>query len=98
MTALSIRHQRFTQRERETEQARQDAEWYERLPANVKAIKYYYWHIEQKTKRSWKWVRDFYGSEEEMARLWMKYYGTMPNMRLRCLPNRIAQNNKEGQL
>ena len=97
MTALSVRHQRFTLRERETEQARRDAEWFASLPAEEKPKKYHYWHIEQKTKRSWRWVRDFYGTEEQRAKLWVKQFGTTPNIRLRCIPNRIAQIHTEGQ-
>lgn len=99
MTALSIRHQRFTLREREVEQARKDAEWYEQLPAEVKAIPYYYWHVEHKPKRSWKFLCDFYGSEEMMAAMWLKHFGTKPNYRLICFSNYLTQTlvnvNKE---
>lgn len=98
MTALSIRHMRFAQREREVEQARQDAERYRSLPEAVRAIKSYYWHIEHKPKRTWKFLCDFYGSEAEMAELWSKHFGTKPNYRLICFDTtRIAQEHRKGQ-
>ena len=44
----------------------------------------YYWHVEHRPKRSWKFLTDFWGSEAAMAEFWMKYFGTKPNYRLIC--------------
>lgn len=59
----------------------------------------YYWHIEHKAKRSWKFLCDFWGSEAAMAAFWSKHFGTKPNYRLICfdLTRHITQKEGEGQ-
>lgn len=85
MTALSIRHMRFTLRMREQDQARRDAEAYAALPDEVKAEPLHYWHVERKAKRGknkWIFVREFFGSKRDAAGFWARNYQGRSDVRL----------------
>jgi hypothetical protein len=74
--SISIRHMNLTLRAQEQEQARQDAQWYDRLSAEEKADRSHYWHIERKAKRGNRWIlhAEFFGTKKQVADYWRKNF------------------------
>lgn len=75
MSALSIRKMNFTLQTMEHIRAEQDTAWYLSLPAEEKAEKSHYWHVQRKAKRGKKWifVRDLQATKREAAEYFKKY-------------------------
>jgi len=68
MTALSIRNMNRTLDELERIREAQVAT----LPKTGRPM--YYWYFERKTKRGWKFMRDYYGSAKAAGELFLRLF------------------------
>lgn len=77
MGALSIRNMNFVLQAMEHIESQKQAAWYASLPAEEKADRAHYWHIERKAtrkKNKWIFVRELFATKTEAAEIFRKHF------------------------